>query len=73
MLHGERPEVPPDMPEPYSLLMTSCWAPDATARPPFERVSACLRLMLQELSQSGEGGGGGPEAGLSGSSFVQDL
>ncbi|WIA28307.1 hypothetical protein OEZ86_010858 [Tetradesmus obliquus] len=46
---GERPPLPEEAPEEYSLLMTSCWCADPRQRPSFEQVVECLGLMLQSF------------------------
>ncbi|KIZ00671.1 hypothetical protein MNEG_7293 [Monoraphidium neglectum] len=48
VLHDARPPLPPGMPEPFELLMTSCWHSDPLRRPAFDSVLRCLQLMLQE-------------------------
>ena len=61
-VRGERPPVPDAMPDPYALLMTSCWAADPAERPDFAGVRECLRIMLREASGDGDGDGAGGEA-----------
>jgi hypothetical protein len=38
VLHDARPPLPPGMPEPFELLMTSCWHSDPLRRPAFDSV-----------------------------------
>uniref|UniRef100_A0A383VPR0 Protein kinase domain-containing protein n=1 Tax=Tetradesmus obliquus TaxID=3088 RepID=A0A383VPR0_TETOB len=46
---GERPPLPEEAPEEYTLLMTSCWCADPRQRPSFKQVVECLGLMLQSF------------------------
>jgi len=68
VLHGDRPPIPDGIPEAYSLLMTSCWSSDPTARPSFESVLRCLQIMLQEhLQQRAADAAAGADGGSSAS------
>ena len=50
-LQGERPPFPEQTPEEYSLLMSSCWGENPSARPSFEQVAECLNLMVASVQQ----------------------
>jgi hypothetical protein len=68
-LEGKRPPIPPDSPEEYSLLMSSCWAADAAERPSFESILTCINLMLQHC----DGEAASPREGLANHELVADL
>ena len=83
-LHGERPPIPDNTPEAYSLLMSSCWVDAPSARPGFEQVVDCIQIMLASLQQqvaaasraaAAAAGGEGQEGGdmMDGTSGPQDL
>ncbi|WIA33471.1 hypothetical protein OEZ86_006600 [Tetradesmus obliquus] len=55
VVRGERPKVPADMPNEYSLLMRSCWDGDAAKRPNFAQVITCLELLLDNLTSDSDG------------------
>ncbi|WIA13330.1 hypothetical protein OEZ85_006913 [Tetradesmus obliquus] len=55
VVRGERPKVPTDMPNEYSLLMRSCWDGDAAKRPNFAQVITCLELLLDNLTSDSDG------------------
>lgn len=45
---GDRPAVPPDMPEDYELIMRRCWATNPAERPSVDMLLECLDLMLED-------------------------
>ncbi len=51
LVHNERPPIPPDAPEDYVLLMSSCWDAKPKLRPTFEAVRQCLDIMLQQRQE----------------------
>ncbi|KAI8467040.1 MAG: kinase-like domain-containing protein [Monoraphidium minutum] len=63
VLRDERPPLPGNMPEPYALLMTRCWAADPMARPGFDAVLRLIQLMIDELLAPPPPSGGAGEAG----------
>jgi serine/threonine protein kinase len=40
ILSGQRPAIPPDVPDYYQRLITSCWDPTPSARPTFAQIIA---------------------------------
>jgi sterile alpha motif and leucine zipper-containing kinase AZK len=54
VIQKQRPPIPEDMPDEYSLLMSSCWDAEPEKRPSFSQIVACLELMIDNLTNEAE-------------------
>ncbi|WIA13591.1 hypothetical protein OEZ85_007157 [Tetradesmus obliquus] len=73
VIQKQRPTIPDDMPQEYSLLMSTCWDAEPTSRPSFQQIVRCLELMISTLTneteaaawaeEDGEAGGEGSGSG----------
>ncbi|KAF6251427.1 kinase-like domain-containing protein [Scenedesmus sp. NREL 46B-D3] len=50
VIQKQRPPIPDDMPDEYSLLMSSCWDAEPNNRPSFSQIATCLELMIDNLT-----------------------
>jgi hypothetical protein len=54
VIQKQRPPIPEDMPDEYSLLMSSCWDAEPNNRPSFSQIVTCLELMIDNLTNEAE-------------------
>jgi hypothetical protein len=54
VIQKQRPPVPDDMPDEYSLLMSSCWDAEPNNRPSFSQIATCLEIMIDNLTNEAE-------------------
>jgi hypothetical protein len=54
VIQKQRPPVPEDMPDEYSLLMSSCWDAEPNNRPSFSQIATCLEIMIDNLTNEAE-------------------
>lgn len=50
VVQGERPPIPDNIPDGFSILLQTCWDAVPEKRPTFDQIVTCLELMLDNLS-----------------------
>uniref|UniRef100_A0A383WP55 Protein kinase domain-containing protein n=1 Tax=Tetradesmus obliquus TaxID=3088 RepID=A0A383WP55_TETOB len=66
VIQKQRPTIPDDMPQEYSLLMSTCWDAEPTSRPSFQQIARCLELMISTLTNETEAAAWAEEDGKAG-------